>query len=191
MKYITVIIASFYLASCSLFSDFSEPKMEVLKENTGQNISVRAYDPALIMSVAMPHKHDDSLNDGFMILLDYIRGDNAQNMKIDMTAPVLREFRNDMQIVSFFAPKHFTAETLPVPTNDKIIISEWKPQNPFAVIQFSGRWTKENFTEQKVLLESYIQDNKRVKAGTTYYAYYNDPMTPWFMRKNEILIEIQ
>ena len=191
MKYIMLMISSLFLASCSLFLSFEEPKMQIIKENLDKNIAVRAYDPAVIMSVEMPKSDDDNMTDGFMILLDYISGENADGKKIAMTAPVLREFKENSQIISFFAPKGFTSETLPKPNNDKIIISKWTPENPFATITFSGRWTQENFSEQHVILKDYIQKNKLHSENTTYYAYYNDPMTLWFLRKNEILIQIK
>ena len=190
MKLILSFLSAFFLASCSLFSSFEEPNMKPL--HSDKNIEIRAYDPALLMSVTMDSASDDAMNDGFMMLFDYITGDNADKSKIKMTAPVLREFANNAQTVSFFAPNHFTKDTLPKPNNKMIKISEWAPETSFAVITFSGRWTKENFNEQAHILQNYItKQGYQTLPSQPSYAYYNDPMTPWFMRKNEIWVAVK
>lgn len=32
--------------------------------------------------------------------------------------------------------------------------------------------------------------NRGIEGSGSTYAYYNDPMTPGFMRRNEVLVEI-
>ena len=57
-------------------------------------------------------------------------------------------------------------------------------------IQFSGTHSKGNIAKHKKQLIQYIEENQIQTIGTPKYAFYNPPWTLPFMRRNEIMIEI-
>ena len=60
-----------------------------------------------------------------------------------------------------------------------------------AVIRFSGAWGEPRFAEHERQLRGMIESRGLEVAGAAEYARYNPPMTPWFLRRNEILIPVE
>ena len=58
------------------------------------------------------------------------------------------------------------------------------------VIEFSGTNSNENVTEHEDQLMSYIEANQIKIIGSPKYAFYNAPWTLPFLRRNEVMIEI-
>jgi hypothetical protein len=59
-----------------------------------------------------------------------------------------------------------------------------------AVRRYSGRWTEANYHENEAaLLAALAADGRRAK-GSPILARYNSPFTPWFLRRNEVMVEI-
>jgi hypothetical protein len=59
-----------------------------------------------------------------------------------------------------------------------------------AVVRYSGLWSEERYLEHKQALESWIRAKGLTVSGVPVWARYNPPFTPWFMRRNEILIPV-
>jgi hypothetical protein len=59
-----------------------------------------------------------------------------------------------------------------------------------AAVRFSGRWTDENFAEAAGRLARALDERGLTAAGPLEYAYYNDPFTPAFLRRNEVMVEV-
>jgi hypothetical protein len=59
-----------------------------------------------------------------------------------------------------------------------------------AVIKFSGSWSDERFEEKTGMLQEWIRKHEIQATGAPVVARYNAPWTPWFLRRNEVQIEV-
>jgi len=59
-----------------------------------------------------------------------------------------------------------------------------------ATVRYSGIWSEERYLQYKQELESWIEKNGFSIIGEPVWARYNPPFTPWFLRRNEILIPV-
>lgn len=185
-----------------IMSDVETPNYEVV-ESKG-NIEIRQYEPMIIAEVQMDGEREDAIGSGFRLLADYIFGNNKvkqdiamtapvqqqENSKIAMTAPVQQQHSGDDWQVSFVMPSKYSMETLPKPSNDRVVIKEI-PSKSFVVITFSGTNSDENVKEHEKQLMDYTEDNNLVVMGYPKYAFYNPPWTLPIMRRNEVMIEIK
>ena len=185
-------------------SALEEPKYSVLKEY--ENFEIRNYDSYLVAEVDIEGSYNKSGNEAFRILAGYIFGDNQSSTKMNMTAPVESEAIQPSERMNMTAPvfsnknvngytyrfvmeSKYTQETLPVPNNSKIRITEIKDR-VMAVISFSGRWSQKNFEKHEQILVNDLKNEGIGVASEAIYARYNAPFTPWFLRRNEIMYEI-
>jgi len=59
-----------------------------------------------------------------------------------------------------------------------------------ASVRYSGLWSEKRYLKYKSELMSWIHERGRTIVGDPIWARYNPPFTPWFLRRNEILIPI-
>jgi len=86
-------------------------------------------------------------------------------------------------------PEEFTIETTPKPNDERIEIQKISKRY-VAALRFSGRWTSENFTPKSKQLLEELQKSKIETKGKIFAMRYSGPFTPWFLRSNEVAIEI-
>lgn len=143
-------------------------------------------------------------NEGFRRLFRYISGDNKARSKIAMTAPVSQVAEGEkisMTVpvqqtgsasgwrIAFTLPAKYSLETAPVPDDPRIRIVQ-EPARLYAVLRYSGRWTESNYNASRdELLDTLSAVGVRVR-GEPQLARYNAPFVPPFMRRNEVLIEV-
>jgi hypothetical protein len=133
-----------------------------------------------------------AINEGFRQLADYIFGANANRTKIPMTIPVRQCYANreaSQWQVEFVVPPDWTPETLPQPKNTQIQFKVYEPSE-FAVIRFNGSPKEVDFLTQEENLLHWLQQKGRFHLGEPIYAFYNPPWTLPFMRRNEILWQV-
>jgi len=114
-----------------------------------------------------------------------------QSTKIAMTAPVISvTTQDDSSDVSFIMPSQYTIDTLPIPQDDRIRILS-VPSKIIASIKFDGYVNNSERVKsyQNKLIDALYELNITM-IGDPMIAQYNDPYTPWFMRTNEIWIEV-
>ena len=63
-----------------------------------------------------------------------------------------------------------------------------KPARIVVVRQFSGRWSETNFDKHEQRLLDDLRGLGIQIAGSPELARYNSPFTPWFLRRNEIIV---
>jgi len=166
------------------------------------DIEIREYADAIIAETVVDDKFEDAGNRAFRKLFGYIGGDNRSQSEIAMTAPVSQEKRSekiamtspvgqqksgDGWAVSFMMPASYTMETIPQPTDPSVVIRQI-PAHRVAAIRYSGFWSEEKYQEHLEELNVWIKNENQEVAGQPVWARYNAPFTPWFMRRNEILI---
>jgi hypothetical protein len=170
------------------------------------NIEYRQYEPYLVSETLIENtgEYNDAGNEGFRRLFRYISGANESQAKISMTAPVAQTPSSEkiaMTVpvqqgesaegwrVAFMLPSQFTMETAPVPTDDRVQIRAM-PGRLMAVLRYSGRWTDSNFEKKKSLLGAAVDVQSIDRIGEFQSAFYNPPFTPPFMRRNEVMVEV-
>lgn len=172
----------------------------VLKEN---DFEIRQYSPYILAETMVNDNFEDAGSKAFKRLFGYISGDNQSKQEIDMTAPVgqmgekidmtapVGQQKNEQGwMVSFMMPSTFSLDTLPKPNDPKVKIRK-TPKQLIAAIEYSGFWSESNYLEHKSELETWIVSKGYKQIGEPIWARYNAPFTPWFLRRNEVLIPIK
>ena len=204
---IILAISSTVLIGCAMvgpiMSNVEQPNYDVLSSST-DDIEIRRYAPMVIAEVEVRGAREEAISDGFRLLADYIFGNNTTqqdiamtapvqqqaNKKIAMTAPVQQQSSGDRWKVSFVMPAEYSLATLPEPNNEQVKLKQI-PAKDFIAIQFSGTNSKQNITKHERQLRQYIERNNIQTLGSPKYAFYNPPWTLPFMRRNEVMIEIE
>jgi hypothetical protein len=180
-----------------------EPDFEVLLET--EDYEVRRYQSYIVAEVDLDGDFKAAGNDAFRILADYIFGNNEPGEKMKMTAPV--ESREGMRMnmtapvtstpadddsrvtYAFVMERKYTMDSLPAPTDPRIRIVE-RPARIMAVRRYSGGWSEKRYRKNETALLDALQADRIEATGIPVFARYNAPFTPWFLRRNEVMIEI-
>jgi len=184
---------------------YEEPPYEILERT--DEYEVRRYEPYLVAEVDVQGDFGEAGNKAFRLLAGYIFGDNQADEKMSMTAPVesrpkeqnvrmsmaapvtSTELATDQYTYAFVMERKYTLDTLPQPRNPRIRLGEHEAR-VMAVRRYSGRWTEGNYRENETKLMEALSADGRRRIGAPILARYNSPFTPWFMRRNEVMIEI-
>ena len=182
-----------------------EPAYEVLLST--KHYEVRRYQPYIVAEVDVEGDMGSAGNKAFRILAGYIFGKNEPGEKMAMTAPVESQAKGQKMAMTapvlsdtpasdrseytygFVMEAKYTLDTLPAPLDPRIRIVE-KPARIVAVRLYSGRWSEGNYRENETALLEALQTDRVQTTGDPMLARYNGPFTPWFMRRNEIQIEV-
>ena len=188
-----------------------EPKYEV--HISQAPFELRHYAPTLIAQTIVEGDMDEASNKGFRLIADFIFGNNLaanseQAAKIAMTAPVTVEPQSskiamtapvtiEPQLgsaqqwrVHFVMPSQYTLETLPKPNNPQVTIKSI-PSQKFAVLRFSGLVDEEKMAKRVAELKEWTGNKKLKTLGNPELARYNPPWTLPFLRRNEVMVEIE
>jgi hypothetical protein len=180
-----------------------EAPYEVVKKDG--RFEVRDYASQILAETVVEADLEDAGSKAFNRLFRYISGDNtarekvamtapvsqqAAGEKIAMTAPVGQQRAGDNWAVSFMMPSEYTLETLPEP-DDPLITLRQVPPRTMAAVRYSGFWSEKNYQKYKAELEEWVARMGLVITGEPVWARYNAPFTPWFLRRNEILVPVE
>jgi hypothetical protein len=179
-----------------------EAKYDVISKD--DKIEIRHYMPHVVAETIVKGELEEAGNEAFQLLFGYINGDNVSQSDIAMTAPVGQQTTGeDIAMtapvgqqkaesgwaVSFMMPASYTLETLPSPSDDRVVLRQVANQT-VAAIRYSGFWSESNYLKHKVKLENLIQQSHYQVNGDALWARYNAPFMPWFLRRNEVLIPV-
>lgn len=180
---------------------------------TYDNFELRAYKAQIVAETIVGGSFDDVGNTAFRILFDYISGNNVANGKIAMTAPVTQnsaksektkiamtapvtqfladqDTSSEIYAVRFVMPANYTLDSTPKPVDQRVIIREI-PEKQFAVLRYSGRWGEDTNREKETILLQSVNEAGLKIVNSPVFARYNSPFALWFMRRNEVLIEVE
>lgn len=131
---------------------------------------------------------------GFRMIADFIFGNNTtkngDSEKIKMTVPVVISKKSDDWFFYFVMPSKYSVDSLPKPNNSQIKIKQVKARK-CAVLRFSGKANEEKFNSKAQELISRIKAENLKIIGVPELARYNPPWTLPFLRRNEVLIEVE
>jgi hypothetical protein len=86
-------------------------------------------------------------------------------------------------------PRQYSLQTLPKPNNPQVSIKSI-PLQQFAVIRFSGLVDEEKMVLKLAELNRWIETKKLKAIGIPELARYNPPWTLPFLRRNELMVEV-
>jgi len=66
-----------------------------------------------------------------------------------------------------------------------------EPERRVAAIRYSGSWSRSRYDDHERSLREWIQRRGLAPVGEPVWARYDPPFMPWFLRRNEILVEIR
>ncbi|MEI8244045.1 MAG: heme-binding protein, partial [bacterium] len=173
-------------------------------ERTDGVFQVRRYTPQVVAETVVDGTLEEAGNKAFRPLFNYISGANRSQGKIAMTAPVAQqregekiamtapvgqEALSNHWAVTFMMPTNYTIETLPQPTDDTVRLRAI-PARRMAAVQYSGTWSQQRYERNLARLREWMKAQGLAAAGDPVWARYNPPFTPWFLRRNEVLVPL-
>ena len=179
---------------------YEQPEYQVL--GSGEDYEIREYAPYIVAETQVDGNLRRSGNAAFRRLAGYIFGNNDADQKMNMTAPVetrrgddapasmLAQPDGDEQFrYAFVMERAFDMETLPKPDDARVTLRE-VPARVVAVRRYSGRWSDGNYQQNESELLSAVRRDGHTPTGAPMLARYNGPFTPWFLRRNEVMVDI-
>lgn len=174
-------------------------------ESKAAHYEIRKYGPIVVAETTIESDFENAGSQAFRILAGYIFGANKSKSKIAMTAPVnqvtssekiamtapVTQSKGDSGfLVQFTMPQKYTLDALPTPDNPKVQLRQL-PAREVAVYNYSGSWSESRYQEK---LKTFIENLKRDRietVGEPVLARFNSPFQLWFLRRNEIWIEVK
>jgi hypothetical protein len=166
---------------------------------------VRDYPALIVAEVTVTGAQKDAANKGFRLLAAYIFGANTRRQSVAMTAPVAQTRVGEKiattapvaqtevggsWIVRFTMPSSYSLETLPEPDDHRVRLRRVAAER-LAVLRFSGLASPRDVEARTADLLSAARSHQLRTIGPVTLAQYNPPWTPWFMRRNEVLVAVE
>jgi hypothetical protein len=120
----------------------------------------------------------------------------GSSQKLAMTAPVLQSgpLPGSAEpadfIVAFVLPAGVTAETAPVPANPDVRVRTL-PGSLAAALRFSGSGSEAAFLRRNEGLQEALRLAGLKGVGPPRFARFDPPFKPWFLRRNEVVQDVQ
>ena len=166
---------------------------------------LRDYPALVVAEVSVEGDQKTAASRGFRLLANYIFGGNRQRAEIAMTAPVAQQAEGQKiamtapvaqvpgaagaWIVRFTMPSTWTLDTLPVPDDRRVRLRRTDPVR-MAVRRFSGLARPDDVQAQSAALLAWVRARGLHPTGPITLAQYNPPWTPWFLRRNEVMVDV-
>jgi hypothetical protein len=188
---------------------YEQPKYEVIR--TYEGFELRRYGSYIVAETIISGGFDKVGNEAFRILFKYISGHNRNETKISMTAPVnltpvmksgekipmtapviqVPNGRDQGEYaVRFIMPAQYTLETLPKPEDPRVRIREI-PSRLLAARTYPGTWSEKRYRRNEAELLRDVATSGLTAVSKPIFARYNSPFTLWFLRRNEVLVEVK
>lgn len=178
-----------------------EPKYTVVSA-TG-TFEVRKYDPIVVAETEVEGDFSDAGSAGFRVLADYIFGNNESKTKIEMTAPVGQSTSEKIAmtapvtlsgdkgkfLIQFTLPEIYNLENAPTPNNAKVKL-RLIPTRKVAVHSYSGSWSESSYKKELDNFQTELNKSGVKTIGQPVFARFNSPFAIWFLRRNEIWVQI-
>jgi len=155
------------------------------------DFELRDYPPLVVAEVSNTGTRERASGASFNRLAAYIFAKDrpAGGDKIAMTAPVLQdETKPGEWRMRFVMPSQYTLATLP-PAPSDITLTEM-PARRMAAIRFSGNGSERDLALMEARLRDWLMREGLMPAGEAEFAFYDAPMVPGPLRRNEVLIPV-
>ena len=173
----------------------STPAFEIVEEQDA--FQVRKYDDFAVVRTARQRAvSDDGVKLGepkmsgagaFQALAGYIFGKNKREEKMAMTTPVFTRAGQ----MEFVLPKEYWTDLGKAPAPTSNVELTYGEGGLVAAAYYGGYATKDEVERRSAELVEAIEASDYAVAGETYSAAYNDPFTPPWRRRNEVLVAVE
>ena len=169
---------------------------------TDGDFQIREY-PALTVAETLVHgPRAEALGEGFRALADYIFAKSRDGEKLAMTVPVVQDAGDPMASdpplfddalegawrTRFVMPAGRFLENLPAPP-DGVELVEIESRR-VGVISFAGRPDDRGLAEQEDRLRGWLARRGEASEAEPEYAFYNSPVIPGPLRRNEVWLAL-
>jgi len=189
------------------YRNIEKPDYEVVISD--EQFELREYAPIIVAEVTHMGDRRRASSAGFRRLAAYIFAEDRPDggERIAMTAPVMQDRVDQDQTIAmtapvmqdqtgtgvwrtrFVMPSRFTMETLPTPPSD-ITLTEM-PARKVAAVRFSGIARQLDLNEMEARLTEWLGEQELTPTGQFEYAFYDAPMVPGPLRRNEVMVEVE
>jgi len=179
-----------------------EPSYEITRKIG--DVEIRLYAAYVVAEVNFTGSATTAGGEAFPILAAYIFGKNEGQTKFPMTAPVTQHAAGTRMpmvapvtqnavpggyVVQFVLPRGVTLAAAPKPLDPRVTLREVESRT-VAAIRYSGFWSDANYEEHLALLQQVLKSAGEAWTGDPIYARYDAPFMPWFLRRNEIWLQL-
>ena len=171
------------------------PAFEIVEEQGA--FQVRKYDDfAVVRTARQQAVSDDGVKLGepkmsgagaFQALAGYIFGKNKREEKMAMTTPVFTRAGQ----MEFVLPETYWKDLGKAPAPVSNVELTYGEGGLVAASYYGGYATKDEVERRSAELVEAIEASDYAVAGETYSAAYNDPFTPPWRRRNEVLVAVE
>lgn len=166
-----------------------EPEFAVVSADA--EFELRDYPSLVVAEVSHSGSRERASGASFRRLAAYIFAQDrpAGGESIAMTAPVLQdETQPGEWRMRFVMPSKYTLDTLP-PAPADIALTQ-VPARRMAAIRFSGNGSARDLALMEARLRDWMTGQGLMPAGEAEFAFYDAPMVPGPLRRNEVLIPV-
>jgi len=163
---------------------------------------IRDYPALTVAETLVNGPRRDALDEGFRTLADYIFAKSREGERLPMTVPVMQDggdpmasdppmFDDDLEgawRTRFVMPVGRSRDELPEPPEGVELVE--LPARKVAVVSFAGRATDALLKEQEDRLRGWLAKRGEKSNGEPEYAFYNSPMIPGPLRRNEVWLAL-
>jgi hypothetical protein len=170
------------------------------------DFELRDYPALVVAEVTVDGDQKQASNKGFRLLAGYIFGANKKRQSIAMTAPVAQQAVSEKiamtapvaqtqgaagtWVIRFTMPSSWSLPTLPIPDDPRVKLRKTEPAL-FAVLRFSGLAQPSDVETKSGELLARVKSHDLHAISLVSLAQYNPPWTLWFMRRNEVMVEVE
>jgi hypothetical protein len=127
-----------------------------------------------------------ALEMGLEDMSSYLLGSNVEGKKLEMAYPMSFERipTENAYMVSFAMPGYYTINSLPAPTNKRLVIKEIAAKT-MASLKWRGSFPSgDQMDHKRKKLLKYLQDSNYNIIGNIVLFQYDSPYTPGWLRRN-------
>ena len=163
---------------------------------------IRDYPAVTVAETVVEGPRRDALGRGFRVLADYIFAKSRNGEKLAMTVPVMQDGGDPMASdpplfddelegawrTRFVMPAGRDAADLPEPPAGVELVEI--PPRKVAVVTFPGFADDKLLAEQEDRLRGWLARRGEAVEAAPEYAFYNSPMIPGPLRRNEVWLPL-
>ncbi|QNM82144.1 heme-binding protein [Sphingomonas sabuli] len=169
---------------------------------TDGDLEIRSYPRIIVAETVVQGPRKEALSQGFEILANYIFAKSRGGEKLPMTVPVLQDSGDPMASdpplfddeiegawrMRFVMPEGRSVDDLPDPPEEVELVAV-EPRR-VGVARFSGTADDDKLNECEDRLRGWLARRGEEVSNEPEYAFYNSPMIPPPLRRNEVILPL-